>query len=159
MGGGTPSQDLRFGGRGVPHPRSGLGGYPPQDLGWGAPQTWDGVPPRHGMGYPQTWDGYPPDLGWCTPWTWDGVPSPRPGMRYPPRPGMGYSPRHGTGYPPDMEWGTPQTWDRVPPPPRQISIASTCYVAGGRPLAFTQEDFLVKNILTIGGESQTEIFC
>ena len=30
-----------------------------------------------------------------------------------------------------------------PPPIRQSSIASTCYAAGGMPLAFTQEDFLV----------------
>ena len=37
-------------------------------------------------------------------------------------------PRHGMGY----------------PPTRQISIASTCYMAGSMPLAFTQEDFLVK---------------
>ena len=29
------------------------------------------------------------------------------------------------------------------PPPRWISIASSCYAAGGMPLAFTQEDFLV----------------
>ena len=37
------------------------------------------------------------------------------------------------GYPPTMTgWSTP--------PP---SIASTCYAAGGMPLAFTQEDFLV----------------
>ena len=36
-------------------------------------------------------------------------------------------------------WGTP------PPPIRQSSIASTCYAAGGMPLAFTQEDFLVTN--------------
>ena len=30
--------------------------------------------------------------------------------------------------------------------PRQSSTASTCYAAGGVPLAFTQEDFLVHNI-------------
>ena len=35
------------------------------------------------------------------------------------------------GYPPDLERGTPP------------SIASTYYAAGGMPLAFTQEDFLV----------------
>ena len=51
-------------------------GYPP-DIGWGTPQTLDGVPP-------QTWDGVPPG----------------PGTGYPPGPGMGYPPRHGTGYPP-----------------------------------------------------------
>ena len=32
-----------------------------------------------------------------------------------------------------------------PPPIRQSSIASTCYAAGGMPLAFTQEDFLVSS--------------
>ena len=53
------------------------------------------------------------------PQTWDGVPPPS-------RPGQ----------------GTPQTWDGVLPP-RQSNIASTCYSAGGMPLAFTQEDFLV----------------
>ena len=33
-------------------------------------------------------------------------------------------------------------------PPRQISIASSFYVAGGMPLAFTQEDFLVLFLTT-----------
>ena len=35
-------------------------------------------------------------------------------------------------------------WMGYPPIRRQISIASTCYTAGGVPLAFTQEDFLVE---------------
>ena len=62
-------------------------------------------------------------------------------------------PRHGwvpQGTPhPDLGWGNPPlptwTWDGVTPPSvrRQISIATTCYAAGGMPLAFTQEDFLV----------------
>ena len=45
----------------------------------------------------------------------------------------------GGGVPPLARtgWGTPH------PPIRQSSIASTCYVAAGMPLAFTQEDFLV----------------
>ena len=53
------------------------------------------------------------------------------------------------GYPPmDLGWGTPRTWDRVPPPDLgpgtpPPGIASTCYAAGGMPLAFTPEDFLV----------------
>ena len=51
-------------------------------------------------------------------------------------------PDMGWDTPPDLGWGTPQTWDWVYPP-RQISIASTSYAAGGVPLAFTQEDFLV----------------
>ena len=47
------------------------------------------------------------------------------------------------GYPPPI-----QCWTGTPPPPsrRQSSIASTCYAAGGMPLAFTQEDFLVFSI-------------
>ena len=114
--GGTPSQVWLVGGT---HLRS--RGYPRN-------------PPKPEM-------GYPPDMGWGTPGpgtgtpqTWDGVP---------PTP-----PRHGTGSP--QTWGTP--WDMgwgTPPdlrwgiPPKQISIASTCYTAGGMPLAFTQEDFLV----------------
>ena len=39
----------------------------------------------------------------------------------------------------------------TPPPIRQSSIASTCYVAGGMPLAFTQEDFLVLKLFAFGG--------
>ena len=43
-------------------------------------------------------------------------------------------------------WGTPpvQDWMGYPRPIRQSSITSTCYVAGGMPLAFTQEDFVYK---------------
>ena len=43
----------------------------------------------------------------------------------------------GYPYPPPSRtgWGSPVR--------RQSNIASTCYVAGGMPLAFTQEDFLV----------------
>ena len=45
----------------------------------------------------------------------------------------------GGGYPRSGLWGgTLGT-----PPFRQNSIVSTCYPAGGMPLAFTQEDFLV----------------
>ena len=117
-GGGTPSQVNG----GVPQPSLDDWGVIPGTL----PQTWDGVPP-------QTWHGVPPNLGCGIPWTWDRVPS---------RHGMGYPWDLGWGTPLDMGWGTPRTLDGVPPP-RQISIASTCYTAGGMPLAFTQEDFLV----------------
>ena len=43
------------------------------------------------------------------------------------------------GYPPSirLDAATP------PPPGRRSSTVSTCYAAGGMPLAFTQEDFLV----------------
>ena len=99
--------------------------------GGGTPsQVWPGGYPIPGL----AGGGTAPDLGRGTP--------PRPGMGYPPGPGTGYPPwawdgvppppRHGTGYPPP-----PPTWD----------IASTCYVAGGMPLAFTQEDFLVCSVL------------
>ena len=38
-------------------------------------------------------------------------------------------------------WGTPHDWMGYSPTP--TSIASTCYAAGGMPLAFTHEDLLV----------------
>ena len=145
-------------GRGVPHPSWGgcTQGIPPTRSGWGTPQTWDRVPPPD-----QVWMGYPPDQVWMgySPRTWDRVP--------PQDLGQGNPPRTWDGVPPDLGWGTPQTWDGVtsqtwdrvppaprpgtgyhPPPPdqvwiRQSSTASTCYVAGGVPLAFTQENFLV----------------
>ena len=60
-------------------------------------------------------------------------------------------PRGTPGYPPTIMtgWGVPPPWlDGVPPPPiRQNSTASTCYAAGGMPLAFTQEDFLVISVI------------
>ena len=61
--------------------------------------------------------------------------------------------RTGTGWGiPHWDWGwmkypTPSGLDEVPPPPKvrsQSSTASTCYTAGGMPLAFTQDDFLVQ---------------
>ena len=84
-------------------------------------------------------------------------------LGYPPpsaRTGLGYPPaRTGLGYPPARSgWGTPppgQVRTGVPPlarsgwstfpAPRQNSRASTCYAAGGMPLAFTQEDSLVSD--------------
>ena len=49
--------------------------------------------------------------------------------------------------PPNLDWVPPirAGWGYPPPPlpRRQSSRASTCYAAGGMPLAFTQEDFLV----------------
>ena len=83
------------------------------------------------------------------------VPHPRSGQGVPhPRSGL-YPLDLGQGTPPDLDRVSPQTWDRVPPrtwdrvpPPRPglgypPSIVSTCYEAGGMPLAFTQEVFLV----------------
>ena len=87
-------------------------------------------------GYPGTppallgLDGVSPVL------TWDGG-TPHPGL---------------DGVPPGPDL---QDWMGYPPPParRQSSIASTSYAAGGMPLAFTQEDFLVNYWITV------EYFC
>ena len=128
--GGTPSQVW-----GVPHPKSGLGGYPIPGLVGGVPhlrsQGYPGYPPDQvWMGSPWTWDGVPPKTwDWVPPWTWDWVPIP---------------PDLGPGTPLDLGPGTPWTWDWVLPP----SIESTWYAAGGMPLAFTQEDFLVYTFIT-----------
>ena len=118
------------GGEGVP--QSGLGGGTTSQV-WagGTPsQCWLGGYPIPGLGrgegvpHPRSGQGgtrvLPQTWNGVPPWTWDWVP---------PRPGMGYSPNLGRGIP-------PPTWD----------IASTCYAAGGMPLAFTQEDFLVAYI-------------
>ena len=106
---------------GYPHP--GMRYPPPSRPGWGTPLGWGTLPPaRPGLGTPPPWDGVPPtNLGWGTP--------------PPSRPGWG-TPPPWDGVPPTLGWGTPS-------PTRQSSIASTCYAAGGMPLAFTQEDFLV----------------
>ena len=149
--GDTPSQVWMVG-RGVPHPRSGWwgGGFPIPSPGWGG-----GVYPIPGLDGGRVPRVTPPPArsGW-----W-GVPHPRSGWwGVPPLPGLdgggGY-----VGYPPPgqvwMVGCTPsQVWmvgvHRVPPTPhppiRETSIASTCYAAGGVPLAFTQEDFLVSLI-------------
>ena len=95
-----------------------------------------------GRGYPISGldgGGYPgtPDQVWMmggTPFqVWmvgdPGYPPPRPGLD-----GGVLHLRFGW-------WGG--TWGTLPPTMRQSSIASTCYAAGGVPLAFTQEDFLV----------------
>ena len=64
----------------------------------------------------------------------------------PPVSWMGYPSQR---VPPLAGWGTPGRVSPtgVPPSrgtPHQTSTACTCYAAGGMPLAFTQEDFLVK---------------
>ena len=126
-------------GRGVPHLRSGQGGTPYQVwLGGTSSQVWPGGYPIPGLdwGYP----GYPllTRSGWGTLWPGlDGIPP-----QTPPDPSP---PDLGQGTPSDLGWGTPRTWDGVPHPPSP-SIVSTSYVAGGMPLAFTQEDFLVFQI-------------
>ena len=124
-----------------------MGGHPISGLGRGTPsQVWmvgvPGVPPN------QVWmvgeyPGYPLDQVWMvggTPsqvWMVGGTPSQvwMVGVPYP-RSGWWRVPRV---TPPDQVWIVGGT----PPPIRQSSIASTCYAAGGVPLAFTQVDFLV----------------
>ena len=126
--GGTPSQVWPGGypipglGREVPHPRSECGGgY----LGYSHPLN------QVRMGYPPTWpglDGVLPGPGMGYPLTWDGVP---------PWTWNGVPPDLGRSTPLDLGWGTPP------------GIASTCYAAGGMPLAFTQEDFLVLKLVLL----------
>ena len=59
---------------------------------------------------------------------------------------------------PSQVWGGTPSWGGTPclggtpsppPPIAKSSIVSTCYAAGGVPLAFTQEDFLVFNFLNL----------
>ena len=109
-------------GWGVPHPRSGWRGVPRPEMGY-PPKTWDWVPPS------QTWDEVPPSQTWdgVPTQTWDRVPpSPQTWNGVPPRHGTGYPPAHGTGYPPQTD-----------------QHSEHLYAAGGMPLAFMQEDFLV----------------
>ena len=153
MVGGTP-----FLGWGVPWP--GLEGGTPS-LGWGG-GTWPGL---DGGGIPlsQAWmvGGIPwPGLDGGGTW---GYPLARHGWWGVPQPGLdggglpspsparsgwwGGTPARSVcweGYPPGQVWMV-GGYPRYPPHPpiRQSSIASTCYVAGSMPLAFTQEDFLV----------------
>ena len=98
-----------------------VGGTP--SLGWGVPQSGldgEGVPQPvldGGRYSGQVWmvGGYPGQV-----WMVEGTQStPQPGL-------------YGGG----VSRGPP------PPPIRQSSITSTCYLVGGMPLAFTQEDFL-----------------
>ena len=122
--GGTPSQVWR----GVPHPVFDGGGT--------LSQVWTGWVPNPRSG-----------LGGTLSQIWMGVPPSKIRMRYPTHQRLdGVPPPSRTG------WGTPhprldEATSPIPPPPtvrRQISKASTCYAAGGMPLAFTQEDFLVR---------------
>ena len=134
---------VQLSGGGVPRPRSEWGGGTPCQV-WvgGTPfKVWVGVPCcRSGWGIPCSRSGW----GVPHPRSGQGVPGvpPWPGLdgeRYPgcPWPGL-----DGGGYPHHQEW---MGYPPPPPPIRQSSIASTCYTAGGMPLAFTQEDFLVTN--------------
>ena len=133
LSGGTPSS---WQGE-VPHSRS-RWGYPIQSTGVPIPGPGRGfhiqlmgVPhPRSRQGVPHPADRGTPSqvqvegVSWVTPRS---------------RPGMGYLHLGLDGVPFPI-----QGWMGYPSPVRrQSSIASTCYMAGGMPLAFTQEDFLV----------------
>ena len=124
----------------------GTSGYPLSKTGWGIPPiskasncyVQNGVPPsRPGKGYPGVYPPHPRLDGVPPVQTWDGgvppsrsvVPSGKLNRVLPLF-------RPGTGVPqgtlcPRLDGASP------------ISKASTCYVAGSVPLAFTQEDFLV----------------
>ena len=142
---------------GVPQPRSGLGKVPHPRSGWGVPipgldrgsmssQVCMGDTSISGLDPSQVWTGGAPSQVWM------GVPHPRSGQ------GMGVPhPRSALnlGYPPGQDWmGYPPPGpglDGVPPPKPsdRAALESTCYAAGGMPLAFTQEDFLVLGDITI----------
>ena len=141
-------------------------------VGGGTPglDDWGGTPGLDGGGYPRSgWWGVPSPGWWGVSHSWmvgstqvldgGGVPHPRCGWWGVPHPRFGW-----WRYPRSGWWGgtssqvwmveVPQVWmvGGTPvldggypgyPPIRQNSIASTCYPAGGMPLAFTQEDFLV----------------
>ena len=88
----------------------------------GVPQSWLGEVLHDGA---PCWPGQ--DLGTLQPSSGWGTPPPRTGVP-PGQVRMGYPPPHG------LDWGNPTG---------QKNRASTCYAAGGMPLASTQEDFLV----------------
>ena len=102
-------------------------GYP-MDGGTHHHQDWMGVPPPSSLGR-----GCPPSRpGKGVPLpiqTWEGIPPPHPdlGMWHP-------HPDLGRGYP---------LPSRLVPGRGGTPNQSTCYAAGGMPLAFTLEDFLV----------------
>ena len=104
--------------------------------GGGTPSGWWGVPPS------QVW------MGRGTPFPGlDGdTPFPVSGQEVPPAggtPGRVHPP--GRGYLPPLPGGTPPTRGY----PHQTSTACTCYAVGGMPLAFTQEDFLVRHCFAL----------
>ena len=132
-------------------------------LGGGVPHPY----PSPSLSIP-VWGGTQSSLGWrggtpIQPWMKGGVPQSSLGQGGTPiQPWMGGYPNLGWGgYPnlgwggyPNLGWGVPHLWGGTPshvwgvPHPR---IASTCYgyAAGGVPLAFTQEDFLVDFVFTL----------
>ena len=69
--------------------------------------------------------------------------------------GVGNIPSQARGYPhPDLGWApcpgqVPGQDGGGGSSPNQNSMVCTCYAAGGMPLAFTQEDFLVKSVFLV----------
>ena len=138
-GGGTPSQVCEWGGypipgvgggtlsqvwvEGVPRPRSGGVPQPGTVLSTSCSSLSQRVQHR-GLLRPE-WDYFQVQV-WMV---GGGTPIPCQGVHWPGLDGGGYPIPGLRGYP--------------YPPIRQSNIASTCYAAGGMPLAFTQENFLV----------------
>ena len=127
-------------GGGVPHYSSRWGDTPSQVQTGGYPILLTG-----GVPHPRS-QWVPPSAEWGTPLSqpWiGGTPISR--MGYLPYPWV--PPVRRMGYPPDLRWGVPPSktgWGT----PLPVSKTSTCYAAGGVPLAFTQEDFLVFHFST-----------
>ena len=128
VGGGVPPSQVQMGEGGTPSQVQ-VGCAPFPGRGYPLPRSGRGTPPGKGVHphldlrrmYPPTWEGGTPhlDLGRGIPCHLvRGIPLSR------------SDPRTGGGTP---------YWS---------SIACTCYVAGGMPLAFTQEDFLVTHVST-----------
>ena len=109
---------------GVPPSQDRTGIPPLRGQDWGIPLTGTRVPPPEGQDrVPLSQDRtgvptHPPSQDRTGAHLWLGLGTPPP--------------------PPSQDW-------RVPPPLRQNSRASTCYAAGGMPLAVTQEDYLVRS--------------
>ena len=111
------------------------------------PHLWRGVPHLRSGGVPHPRSG----RGGSTPVSRMGYPLYRPGMRWVPQGTSPHprldgvlSPHQQSGVPPcPRQDGVPShpILDEVPPTP--ISKTNTCYAAGGVPLVFTQENFLV----------------
>ena len=145
MGGGVARPRSRWG-EGAPHPAD-WGVLHPRSRWGGYPSSWWGVPhPRSRWGYPIQLIGihHPTDGGTPSQVQARGT---NPGLDGAPpfKTGWGNPPlvQDWMGYPPILDWmGDPSTpahprLDGVPVR-KLISKASTCYAAGGVPLAFTQ---------------------
>ena len=112
-----------------------LGGVYPIRLTGGHLTGGTPIHPDGGYSLPRSGWGYPsqvphPDLG-------RGYPPPGPGKGVPPCPDLR------RGNPPPIQ---NRSGPRMGGTPNRNRLACTCYTAGGMPLAFTQEDFLVLTV-------------